>query len=157
MFYFQKVLNLSYNVLIQIIKALKDAEGQKGINKWKLFLGVTNHLAFHHFRMWAFCWKRPCFEQWQCRRPVEETGFQLGFNYYSTHRKLSIMVYINKMIRVKNISSSKLDVLVRLHHLSPATQLHLFHTLFECKWNWYFTIKVKLLDILVNAFSGLKT
>lgn len=67
--YSLEVLILRCNLIIRIIKALKTANGQKGSQQHISYkaLHITVHFDISP-RMWAFCWKRVCFEQWQCRR-----------------------------------------------------------------------------------------
>lgn len=53
-----------------------------------------------------------------------ETSFQPDFYCYSTHKKLSIIFYTNKVIDLEILLAEN-DVL-EPHHLSPTPQLYLF-------------------------------
>lgn len=137
---------------------MKEAKGQKGIDKMKVIIRnykslsiSTSLIGCGHFVERDLVLNSDGAEDlWK-----KQTSSLICL-CYSMHRKLSIIFYINKVIDLEKLAEN-LMYQCYTTSVQPLNCTYFIHTFFGCKWCWYFTVKVKLPDILVYAFSGLKS
>lgn len=84
-------------------------KGRKGLTKWKLLLGITNHLAFqHHSSDVGILLKQTVLNSDSAEDLWKKQMSSLISLCYSMHRKLWIIFYIIKVIDLEKLLAENL-------------------------------------------------